>query len=94
MFDDFYNSEFSSAAFPEFDLQLPKLPSEYGGERDVIPAEILDHETLHDNELRELLLQRALPTVDTIYRSNKIPFPSSLIPYLFSSFLLLASLCF
>jgi hypothetical protein len=68
MFDDIYNSDFSSAEFPEFDLVMSKLPAEYGGDREVIPEEILNHETLNDNELRELLLQRALPTVDTIYR--------------------------
>jgi hypothetical protein len=67
MYDDIYNPEFSSEPFPEFDLPINLLP-EYGGERDEIPEEILNHETLNDNELRELLLQKALPTVDTLYR--------------------------
>jgi hypothetical protein len=68
MFDDIYNDEYSSLEFPEFDLSMTKLPPEYGGEREIIPVEILNHETLNDNELRELLLDKALPTVDTIYR--------------------------
>lgn len=67
MFDDFYNDEFSSLAYPQFNIPVA-LAVEYGGERETIPEEILRHETLNDNELRDLLLQKALPTVDTIYR--------------------------
>ena len=67
MFDDFNNEEFSSAGYPLFDIVVP-LPPEHGGDREDIPEEILNHETLNDNALRELLLSKALPTVDTIYR--------------------------
>ncbi len=67
MFDDFYNEDFSSVEYPEFDINVI-LSDEYGGDRETIPEEILHHETLNDNELRELLTEKALPTVDTIYR--------------------------
>ena len=67
MFDDFNNEEYSSANFPLFDL-LIQLPVDFGGDRESIPEEILNHETLNDTELRELLLSKSLPTVDTIYR--------------------------
>jgi len=70
MFDDFYNEDFSSVEYPEFDINVI-LSDEYGGDRETIPEEILHHETLNDNELRELLTEKALPTVDTIYRFFK-----------------------
>ncbi len=67
MSDDFYDEDVSSLEFPEFDIHVT-LSDEYGGDRERIPEKILRHETVNDNELRELLMKKAVPSVDTIFR--------------------------
>lgn len=57
----------SAIKYPEFALTIP-LPPELGGDPAYISEEILRHESLHDEDLRERLLDGSVPTVDTLYR--------------------------
>jgi hypothetical protein len=51
----------------KFELVIHLSP-EYGGDVDEIPAHILNHETMNDHDLRDKLIAKEVPTVDTIYR--------------------------
>lgn len=70
--------------FPEFNLMVSLSP-ELGGDPPTIPEQILYHECMNDDLLREKLLDRSVPTVDTLYRYNCIIF-HILISFLFQYF--------
>lgn len=51
----------------EFNV-MPHLPPEYGGSLEEISMSVLLQETCNDEALRALVMQRVVPTVDTIIR--------------------------
>ncbi len=53
--------------FPQFNIEID-LPPEYGGPAREISEQVLNHEALDDLQLRQKLIDGAVPTVDTIYR--------------------------
>lgn len=83
IFDDLFNPDLVDSEFTEFNMVV-RLPAEFGGDPTSIPENILNHETLNDLELREKLLEGKVPTVDTIYRSDKLHSISMLIITTFS----------
>ena len=67
IFDDSEATHLARDVYPEFYLDIQLMES-VGGDMQKIPEQILNHETLNDNELRDKLLAGEVPTVDTIYR--------------------------
>jgi hypothetical protein len=67
IFDDLTNLEIGDEAVQDFNLDI-HLPPEFGGNVSHIPEQLLNHETLHDLQLRSKLMEGLVPTVDTVYR--------------------------
>lgn len=67
IFEDDTNPEDMKNKYSEFNLRIG-LPAELGGNMEVVPECVLDHETLDDSELREKIVEGCVPTVDTIFR--------------------------
>jgi hypothetical protein len=53
--------------YPVFDI-VPQIRAEYGGEVAVLTEEQLDVDAQNDPYLREKLVTKVVPTVDTIVR--------------------------